>query len=155
VLFFLGAHMRCTRICPLNPGVTFTQCLPLFFHQGMGSNPTYCIAFLTFHADLTKWPDVLTARSGTFRWRQLRWGPLLLCEGIDGQIDRVWWASLRHGPFNSAWASRGGPRGVLWVFIEYLSFWWSIVTCQQCIKNSVRALISLIFWIFEYPILNV
>jgi hypothetical protein len=22
VLFFLGAHMRCTQICPLNPGVT-------------------------------------------------------------------------------------------------------------------------------------
>jgi hypothetical protein len=39
---------------------SFTQCLPPFFHQGMGSNPTSCTIFLTFYADLIKWIDGLT-----------------------------------------------------------------------------------------------
>jgi hypothetical protein len=30
---------------------SFTQCLPPFFHQGMGSNPTSC--------GLTGWPDIV------------------------------------------------------------------------------------------------
>jgi hypothetical protein len=33
-----------------------------FFHQGVGSNPIFCIAFLSFYADLTKWPDRLMGR---------------------------------------------------------------------------------------------
>jgi hypothetical protein len=44
---------------------SFTRCLPSFFHQGVGSNPTSCTAFLTFYADLTKWPDGLTGWLGT------------------------------------------------------------------------------------------
>jgi hypothetical protein len=39
------------------------------------------------------------------RWWLLRWGPLLSCGGIDGQMSRVWWAGPRHDPFNSAWAN--------------------------------------------------
>jgi hypothetical protein len=31
----------------------FTQCLPPFFHQGFGSNPTSCTIFLIFYANLT------------------------------------------------------------------------------------------------------
>jgi hypothetical protein len=38
---------------------SFTQCLPHFFHQGMGSNPPPAL-FLTFYADLIKWIDGLT-----------------------------------------------------------------------------------------------
>jgi hypothetical protein len=41
----------------------FTQCLPPFFRQGMGS--TSCPAFLTFYTDLTQWPDGLMGQSGT------------------------------------------------------------------------------------------
>jgi hypothetical protein len=44
----------------------FTKCLPPFFHHGVGSNPTYYIAFLTFYVDLTKWPDGLTDWPDTF-----------------------------------------------------------------------------------------
>jgi hypothetical protein len=47
---------------------SFTQCLPPFFHQGMGSNPTSCIVFLTFYVDLIKWigcPCVATASNNT------------------------------------------------------------------------------------------
>jgi hypothetical protein len=29
------------------------------FHQGMGSNPTFCTVFLTFYIDLIKWIDGL------------------------------------------------------------------------------------------------
>jgi hypothetical protein len=36
---------------------SFTECLPPYFRQGMGSNPTSCTAFLTFYADLIKWAD--------------------------------------------------------------------------------------------------
>jgi hypothetical protein len=36
----------------------FIQCLLPFFHQGVGSNPPPA-PFLTFYADLTKWPDGL------------------------------------------------------------------------------------------------
>jgi hypothetical protein len=39
---------------------SFTQCLPAFFHQGMGSNPTSRTVYLTFYADLIKWIDRLT-----------------------------------------------------------------------------------------------
>jgi hypothetical protein len=39
---------------------SFTQCLPPFFHQGIGSNPTSHTIFLTFYADLIKWIDGLT-----------------------------------------------------------------------------------------------
>jgi hypothetical protein len=45
---------------------SFTQCLPPFFHQGVGSNPTSCTAFLTFYGDLTKWTDGLTGQPDTF-----------------------------------------------------------------------------------------
>jgi hypothetical protein len=38
---------------------SFTQCLSSFY-QGMGSNPTFCTAFLTFYVDLIKWSDGLT-----------------------------------------------------------------------------------------------
>jgi hypothetical protein len=38
---------------------SFTQCLPPFFHQGMGSNPPP-VPFLTFYADLIKLIDGLT-----------------------------------------------------------------------------------------------
>jgi hypothetical protein len=41
------------------------QCLPPFFHQGIASNPTSCIVFLTFYADLIKWADRLTSLTGT------------------------------------------------------------------------------------------
>jgi hypothetical protein len=45
---------------------SFTQCLPLFFHQAVGSNLTSCTAFfITFYANLTKWPDGLTGWPGT------------------------------------------------------------------------------------------
>jgi hypothetical protein len=36
---------------------SFTQCLPPFFHQVMGSNPTSCTIYLKFYADLIKWVD--------------------------------------------------------------------------------------------------
>jgi hypothetical protein len=39
---------------------SFTQCLPSFFHQDMGSNTTSCTVFLTFYGDLIKWVDGLT-----------------------------------------------------------------------------------------------
>jgi hypothetical protein len=39
------------------------------------------------------------------RWQQLRRGSPLSCGGIDGQMSRVWRVGLKHGPFNSAWAS--------------------------------------------------
>jgi hypothetical protein len=39
---------------------SFTQCLPPFFHQGMGLNRTSCTVFLIFYADLIKWADGLT-----------------------------------------------------------------------------------------------
>jgi hypothetical protein len=39
------------------------------------------------------------------RWRQLMRRPSLSCEGIDGQMSRVWRAGPRHDPFNSVWAS--------------------------------------------------
>ena len=43
----------------------FTQCLPPFFHQGVGSNPTSYTVFNKFYADLTKWPDGLTGQPNT------------------------------------------------------------------------------------------
>jgi hypothetical protein len=39
---------------------SFTPCLPPFFHHSVRSNPTSCTAFLTFYADLTKWPDTVS-----------------------------------------------------------------------------------------------
>jgi hypothetical protein len=39
---------------------SFTQCLPSFFHEVMGSSPTSCTVFLTFYADLIKLIDGLT-----------------------------------------------------------------------------------------------
>jgi hypothetical protein len=44
---------------------SFIQCLPPFFHQGMGSKLTSCTVFLTFYADLIKWIDGLTGWSDT------------------------------------------------------------------------------------------
>jgi hypothetical protein len=41
----------------------FTQCLPPFFHQDMGSNPISYTIFLTFYADLIKWADGLERHS--------------------------------------------------------------------------------------------
>jgi hypothetical protein len=49
------------------------------------------------------------------RWRQLRRGSSLLCEGIDGEMGRVWRAGPRHGPFNSAWASPTRASCHAWV----------------------------------------
>jgi hypothetical protein len=43
---------------------SFTQCLPPFFHQGIGSNPTSCTVFSRY-ADLIKWIDGLTGWSDT------------------------------------------------------------------------------------------
>jgi hypothetical protein len=46
---------------------SFTQCLPPFFHQGMGSRfePHLLHRYLTFYADLIKWIDGLTGWSDT------------------------------------------------------------------------------------------
>jgi hypothetical protein len=43
---------------------SFIQCLPPFFHQGMGSNPSPA-PFLTFYVVLIKWIDGLTGWSDT------------------------------------------------------------------------------------------
>jgi hypothetical protein len=45
----------------------FTQCLPYFSIRAwvQTSNPTSCTNLLTFYADLTKWPDMVTGRPDT------------------------------------------------------------------------------------------
>jgi hypothetical protein len=76
------------------------------------------------------------------RWRQLRRGPSLSCEGIDGQIGRVWRAGLGHDPFNSAWASpaRASCRAWLVVLvcpgtIIFFLFYKNVYTHVQSIFN--------------------
>jgi hypothetical protein len=44
---------------------SFTQYLPPFLYQGMGSNYTSCIVFLTFYVDLIKWGNGLTGWPST------------------------------------------------------------------------------------------
>jgi hypothetical protein len=71
----------------------FTQCLPPFFHQDMGSNPISYTIFLTFYADLIKWADGLERHSQQATWRA--WARVMAREASRTCRTVVWLLSMQ------------------------------------------------------------